>query len=89
VPENLGAGGGNRTLVFSLEVGKSCSVFKGRSDIFGVFSSLRSLLNFSLSEWRLRVPWSQNIWLDRTDRFKAGIRNTRFLRLVELTEDRG
>jgi hypothetical protein len=60
VPENLGAGGGNRTLVFSLEVGKSCSVFKGHSDIFGVFGLLRSLQNFSLSEWRLRAPWSRS-----------------------------
>ncbi|WP_247390230.1 hypothetical protein, partial [Bradyrhizobium sp. 35] len=32
-----GAGEGNRTLVFSLEVSKYCSVFKGYSDIFGVF----------------------------------------------------
>ena len=28
-----------------MEVGKSCSVFKGRSGIFGVFGSLRSLWN--------------------------------------------
>jgi integrase len=41
--------------VFSLEVSKNCSVFKGRSDIFGVFGTLRSLQNFSLSEWR-EVP---------------------------------
>ena len=33
---------GNRTFVFSLEVSKNCSVFKGRSDIFGVFGPLRS-----------------------------------------------
>jgi hypothetical protein len=31
-----GAGEGNRTLVFSLEVSKVCSVFSERSDIFGV-----------------------------------------------------
>ena len=50
---------------------------------FSVFlAHLRSLQNFSLSEWRLRAPWL-NIRLDRTDRSKAGIRNTRFLRLVE------
>ena len=47
---------GNRTLVFSWEVGKSCSVFKGCSDITCVFGPLRSLQNFSLSEWRLRAP---------------------------------
>src|ERR1700716_2540667 len=39
--------------VFSLEVSKYCRVFKSRSDIFGVFGPLRSLQNFSLSEWRL------------------------------------
>jgi hypothetical protein len=33
-----------------LEVWKNCSVFKGCSDIFGIFSYLRSLQNFSLSE---------------------------------------
>jgi hypothetical protein len=49
----IGAGEGNRTLVFSLEVSKSCSDFKVRSDIFDVFGPLRSLQNFSLSEWRL------------------------------------
>src|ERR1700747_800935 len=56
----IGAGEGNRTLVFSLEVSKNCSVFKGRSDIFGSFGPLRSLQNFLLSEWRLRAPWSQS-----------------------------
>lgn len=61
--------------VFRLEVEKSCSVFYGRSDIFVVFGPLRSLPNFPLSEWRLPAPWSQNIRLDRTDRFKAGTRD--------------
>jgi hypothetical protein len=55
VLENIGAGGGNRTLVFSLEVSEYCSVFSGRSDIFRAFGPLRSLQNFSLSEWRLRA----------------------------------
>ena len=41
---------GNRTLVFSLEVSKYRSVFRDRSDVFGVFGSLRSLQNFPLSE---------------------------------------
>jgi len=31
-----------------------------RSDIFGVFGPLRSLQNFSLSEWQLQTPWSQS-----------------------------
>jgi hypothetical protein len=57
VPENIGAGEGNRTLVFSLEVSKYCNVFKGRSDIFAVFGLLRSLQIFPLSEWQLRAPW--------------------------------
>src|SRR6266849_9239219 len=56
----FGAGEGNRTLVFSLEVSKYCNVFSGRSDIFQLFDPLRSLRNFSLSEWRLRAPWSQS-----------------------------
>src|SRR5438105_3495788 len=51
-----GAGEGNRTLVFSLEVGKNYSLFNGRSDIFGGFVPLTTLQNFSLSEWRLRAP---------------------------------
>src|SRR5882672_3335519 len=48
-----GAGEGNRTLVFSLEVSKYRSVFKGHSDIFRCFGPLRSLQSFPLSEWRL------------------------------------
>jgi hypothetical protein len=52
VLENIGAGEGNRTLVFSLEVSKNCSLFSGRSDILAVFGPLRSLQNFSLSEWQ-------------------------------------
>src|SRR6266702_6974143 len=41
--------------------GKSRHVFKGYSDIFGVFGPLRSLRNFSLPECKLRVPSSQNM----------------------------
>jgi hypothetical protein len=33
VPENIGAGEGNRTLVFSLEVAKFHNPCKGHSDI--------------------------------------------------------
>ena len=51
--EIIGAGEGNRTLVFSLEVSKYCSVFKRRSDSSQIFGRLRSLRSFSLSEWRL------------------------------------
>src|SRR5713101_9500794 len=40
VIEKFGAGEGNRTLVFSLEVSKYCSVFSDRSDIFQVFDPL-------------------------------------------------
>lgn len=36
---------------FPCEVGKSCRVFKGHSDAFGVFGPLRPLLNFSSPEW--------------------------------------
>src|SRR5882757_5589460 len=50
--ENIGAGEGNRTLVFSLEVAEFRNVFKSRSDISQLFGRLRSLQNFSLSEWR-------------------------------------
>jgi hypothetical protein len=50
--EKFGAGEGNRTLVFSLEGSKHSSVFKNPFDIFGFFSPLRSLENFSLSEQR-------------------------------------
>ncbi len=72
VAELPGAGEGNRTLVFSLEVSKYCSVFKGRSDIFQLFDLLGSLRNFSLSEWRLRAPWSQNRRLGREVGSKRG-----------------
>src|SRR5216684_5754355 len=47
-----GAGEGNRTLVFSLEVPGFRNVFKSRSDVSQLFERLRSLQNFSLSEWR-------------------------------------
>jgi len=53
VLENIGAGEGNRTLVFSLEVAGFSNVFNGYSDIFGSSGPLRSLQNCSLSEWRL------------------------------------
>ena len=66
VLENIGAGEGNRTLVFSLEVGKYCSVFNGRSDIFDVFGPLRSLQNFSLSEWRLRARMAKKLNLQES-----------------------
>jgi hypothetical protein len=36
-----------------LEVGKSCSVFKNRFDVSQLSERLRSLQNFSVSEWRL------------------------------------
>src|SRR5882757_10798729 len=48
----FGAGEGNRTLVFSLEVAEFRNVFNSRSDISQLFGRLRSLQNFSLSEWR-------------------------------------
>jgi hypothetical protein len=56
----IGAGEGNRTLVFSLEVSEFRSVFNGRSDIFGVFGPLGSSQNFSLSEWQLRASQLQS-----------------------------
>ena len=51
--ENIGAGEGNRTLVFSLEVEELRNVFNSRSDISQLFGRLRFLGNFSLSERRL------------------------------------
>lgn len=42
--------------LFSLEVSKYCSVFSDRSDIFGAIRPLRSLQNFSLSEWAVASP---------------------------------
>jgi hypothetical protein len=52
VLENIGAGEGNRTLVFSLEVVEFRSMLKGHSNILQPCGSLRPLRNFSLSEWR-------------------------------------
>jgi hypothetical protein len=49
--ENIGAGEGNRTLVFSLEVVKFSNLYKGNSDILQPCGLLRLLRNFSLSEW--------------------------------------
>jgi hypothetical protein len=54
VLEIAGAGEGNRTLVFSLEVRKFRSVSNSHSDILQLFVALRSLQNFSLSERRTK-----------------------------------
>src|SRR5258708_19866328 len=48
----FGAGEGNRTLVFSLEVEKFDNSRNSRSDILQPSGWLRSLRNFPLSEWR-------------------------------------
>src|SRR6266566_4744410 len=40
------------SFVFSLEESNYCNVFKGNSGNSQPFCSLRSLQNFSLSEWR-------------------------------------
>jgi hypothetical protein len=50
VLENIAAGEGNRTLVFSLEVGKFRNPYQGCSDILQPSGRLRLLQNFSLSE---------------------------------------
>jgi hypothetical protein len=46
----FGAGEGNRTLVFSLEVVKFRNLYKGYSDILQPSGRLRLLQNLSLSE---------------------------------------
>ena len=46
-----GAGEGNRTLLFSLEVDKLPNVFNRHSDIVQPCGRLRLRQNFSLSEW--------------------------------------
>jgi hypothetical protein len=51
---NVGAGEGNRTLVFSLEVVKFGNLYRGNSDILQPSGRLKLLRNFSLSEWGQR-----------------------------------
>src|SRR4051794_38071126 len=48
----VGAGEGNRTLVFSLEVAEFRNGHNGHSDILQPCGLLRPLQNLSLSEWR-------------------------------------
>jgi hypothetical protein len=50
--ENTGAGEGNRTLVFSLEVVNFRNPYNGYSNILQPSGQLRLLENLSLSEWR-------------------------------------
>lgn len=42
------------------------SVFKGHSDIFGIFGRSRSLQKFLLSKWLLRAPVAKR-WMSRCD----------------------
>jgi hypothetical protein len=51
-----GIGEGNRTLVFSLEGSKNCSVFIGRSDIVQLFRAIEITMEFLLVGMAIATP---------------------------------
>jgi len=56
VPENVGAGEGNRTLVFSLEGFRRLNTFNVNSDKENYFRSLITKAFFALSEQAVSLP---------------------------------
>src|SRR6202022_4683528 len=66
-----GAGEGNRTLVFSLEVSGFSQCFQEPFLHFAAFGRLRSLRNFSLSEWRLPPAYLNSVGVTTIGRSSA------------------